>query len=105
MDHLVDPKNNDEDGVIEDELFSLDTLDEINDLPESLSSVVSGVSIALVVKNRSLLSKIKSQDNVNEKIDTLAKMIIINTYGCLAAASASVKNLTTLKKMKSFGRK
>ena len=105
LDDLINKDENDGDVITDDELFSIDELDDIDNLPESLSSIVSGVSLALVVKNKSFLAKIKSQNDVNDKLDTLAKMVIINTYGCLAAASASVKNLGTLNKMKSFSRK
>ena len=89
----------------EDE-FLQSLLDEQSgtDLDERLGSIVAGVSIALVVKNRSFLQKLKSATDVGDKLDELGKMIMINTYGCLAAASASAKNLGTLKKMKGMSR-
>lgn len=89
----------------EDE-FLQSLLDEADGakLDESLGSIVAGVSIALVVKNRSFLQKLKSATDVGDKLDELGKMIMINTYGCLAAASASAKNLGTLKKMKGMSR-
>jgi hypothetical protein len=105
LDDLINTDENNGDVITDDELFSIDELDNIDNLPESLSSVVSGVSLALVVKNKSFLSKLKSQNDVNDKLDTLGKMIIINTYGCLASASASVKNMGTLNKMKSFSKR
>jgi hypothetical protein len=90
----------------EDDEFLQSLLDEqsCTGLEESLGSIVAGVSIALVVKNRSFLQKLKSATDVGDKLDELGKMIMINTYGCLAAASASAKNLGTLKKMKGFSR-
>jgi hypothetical protein len=106
--HLVAADNVDDNVITDDDDDELlqSLLDEAygTGLEESLGSVVAGVSIALVVKNRSFLQKLKSATDVGDKLDALGKMIMINTYGCLAAASASAKNLGTLKKMKGFSR-
>ena len=66
---------------------------------ESLSSVVSAISGALAIKAKSLLTKLKNENDAIKKHNILGDMILISTYGSMVSAAASVKNRSVLNKI------
>jgi hypothetical protein len=92
-------------GFIEEDIDTLiqhldlddDTSDNLQ--MESLSSVVTAVTGGIAIKTKSLLSKLRSENDGIEKQNILGQMILLSTYGSLVGAAAGVKNQSMMRKL------
>ena len=84
--------------LVETRIISSEFLKEVN-----LGGLVTGISAVLSMKAKSQLSKVKSSDDTNKKIEALGEMLLTAIYGSMMSAAVAGKNSSVLRKLKSLG--
>lgn len=84
--------------LVETKVISQEFLHEVN-----LGGLVTGISAVLAMKAKSQLSKVKTGDDTNKKIEALGEMVLISIYGSMMAAAVAGKTSSVLRKLKALG--